>query len=446
MNSKKKIFLFSNSEIKTIYDYPVFSEEEKQFYLYLTEDELSVSRQLRTLEGKTYFTLMICYFRAKNILFKICFQRSAHDISYLLKTLFPSKNFSNKIPAKKTITKINSLVIQTLKISDQSLQKKMIATRIDELIRYNTVPANIFKELMSYMENHKVPFPTYSTMQTTIGNKITEEQARLERLVKQHITKYAKEIIHSLITKKNGLYPLSALKLDPRSFRQHDIKKEIEKHEKCKKLFKFSKRFLPKLGISKSNINYYASLAIYYDMYHLKRLSENKVSLYIICFIHNQFYKINNNLIDSFIHYIRSYDKKADDYANEKIKNLSIEINDYKPKLGKVLDLFSNKKMSHASFKKVKNIAFKHVSEDEMKKLSKTMKRGKLDKNEFLWEYHCRNRHATAINLRPLFMTIDFKCAKSSNYLYIAAKFMHEQFKQGKSLNKIKTSDFPVCP
>lgn len=422
----------------------MFSDEERQCYLYLSEKELAESNHLKNPEGKIYFTLMLCYFKAKNILYKICFKRSHNDISYILSTIFPEENFPKEYPSTWSITKIKKLVLNILEIPEKSVQASMIDEKAADLIRYHTAPSNIFKELLFYMEDNNIPIPTYSSLQTMIGKTITQEQERLAMLVDKHITKYAEKIIKSFITKENGLYPLSALKLDPRSFRTNDIQSEIEKHRKCKKLFEFSKRLIPKLNISNNNISYYASLAVYYDIYHLTRLPKRKYQLYIICFVHKQFYKINNNLIDSFIHYVRIYDKRANEYANAEISKLSIEANNYKPKLGKVLDLFSNKQMNRASFQKIKKIAFNHIPEDEMKKLSKTMKRGKLDKREFVWEYHDRNRHATVINIRPLFMEIDLDCAGSSSQLGEAVRFTYNRFLQGKSLSEIQFKHLPT--
>lgn len=72
------------------------------------------------------------------------------------------------------------------------------------------------------------------------------------------------------------------------------------------------------------------------------------------------------------------------------------------------------------------------------------MKRNKIDKKEFLWDFHKKNHFATTTNLRPLFMAIDFTYATLSTNLKLASQFIVTVFKECKPLSLFKMLDFPI--
>lgn len=439
--------MLTECEIKAIYDYPLFSDSERQHYFYLSQRELAFVNILKKPENKIYFILMLGYFKAKTIFYRICFKKSHLDLIYITKTIFAisTNKLTYQLPSKNTIIKIKQLVYELLNISSETKLNQLIYEKINNLAKYNVAPINIFKDLLSYLKDHNIPIPAYTSLQTLIGNSILEEEKRLTKIIDEHFPQYAVKIIDNLLIAKDGLYPITALKADPKGFNTRELQGELDKHHKCSKLFIACKNILPKFNILKNNIAYYASLAIYYNAYRLLGFSKNKSQLYIICFIYNQFYKINNNLIDGFIHYVRAYDKKAEDYAKEEIGNAKTIISQYQLQTAKIFDLFSKNSLSNYKFKEIKKKVFRYIiSEDLLKKISKFMKRNKIDKKEFLWDFHKKNHFATTTNLRPLFMAIDFTYATLSTNLKLASQFIVTVFKECKPLSLFKMLDFPI--
>ena len=440
----KRINLLSTTEVEEIYNYPNFSDHERQHYLHLSKQELTISKTLKTMENKVYFVLMLGYFKAKTIFYKICFEKSNLDIAYIDKYIFSSQHNIYKLPNKNTITKIKHLICSVLNIGSESTQNQLLYSQADSLAKYSITPSTLFKDLITYLKNNNIPIPAYTSLQTLIGNILTDEEQRLGEIINGHFPKYAKKIINNLLTDEEGLHAIPALKADPKGFNTRELQGELNKYHKCSQLFTACKIILPKFNISLNNINYYASLALYYDTNKLLSLSKNRSQLYLICFIYKQFHKINNNLIDGFIHYVRTYDRKAEEYTKEEIYQTKSIITQYQPQVGKILDLFANKTLNQQTFKAIKQLVFKFVSEDIIKKISKYIKHDKVDKKEFLWDFHKKNHYATTTNLRPLFLAIDFNYATISENLKLAAQFMHTAFTSNKLLSTFRVQDFPI--
>lgn len=180
---------------------------------------------------------------------------------------FPSHNSKDKI--KKIIYALFSI--------DSNLNtQKLLFEKTMHLLKYDTEPRTLFKQLLQYLENHHIPLPAYTTLQTLIGNAIASEEKRLMRIIEKQVPSHIKNAIDDLLTAKEGLYPLSALKKDPRNFRTHQVMGELKKHIDSKAIFKCSKMLLPLLNISTQNITYYASLAMYYDIHKLSQFTKEK--------------------------------------------------------------------------------------------------------------------------------------------------------------------------
>jgi hypothetical protein len=270
--------LLTASEIKAIYDYPLFSDSERQHYFYLSRRELAFVNIFKNHENKIYFILMLGYFKAKTIFYKICFKKSRLDLIYINKTIFAIRNnkLMYKLPSKNTIIKIKQLVYELLHIDSETKRNQLIYKKINDLAKYTMAPINIFKDLLSYLKDHNIPIPAYTSLQTLIGNAILEEETRLTKIIDEHFPQYAVKIIDNLLIAKDGLYPITALKSDPKGFSTSELQGELDKHHKCSKLFIACKNILPKFNILKNNIAYYASLAIYYNAYRLLGFPKNK--------------------------------------------------------------------------------------------------------------------------------------------------------------------------
>lgn len=102
--------------------------------------------------------------------------------------------------------------------------------------------------------------------------------------------------------------------------------------------------------ISSESIKYYSSLINYYDVNRLNSINIKIVRIYIICFLYNRFHICNDNLINAFIHHVRSFDDDSKEYAKEKILNFKIEANKYISKASKYLEYLQIKQYQRKNY------------------------------------------------------------------------------------------------
>ena len=83
--------------------------------------------------------------------------------------------------------------------------------------------------------------------------------------------------LQKLLMREDTLSELSAVKQDAKHFQHRMMVMERQKRATLVPLYAIAKALLPNLDISQRNIDYYASLANYYTIYHLRRLKPGQI-------------------------------------------------------------------------------------------------------------------------------------------------------------------------
>ena len=198
---------------------------------------------------------------------------------------------------------------------------------------------------------------------------------------------------------------LTALKRYPKNFSFKNIQAELEKHKKYYPLYQCAKKFLPTLGISGQNIIYYASLVEHYQVQSLNRFSPEKRRLYLICYVHHRFQVMNDQLIQTLIHYVNTYKEDAKIYAtlksNERVKILRETHGEQTKKL---LYFYRDKKIRRSFFlRKCRKKRLYSLPDDKIVIVGEYMIGSKIDfLNSMSGNFHGNNFQAMIKNLRPL--------------------------------------------
>lgn len=321
----------------------------------------------------------------------------------------------------------------------ESLQIKAI-----RLVKVCTKPTYIFKELVNYLENQKIVLPGYSFLQEeVIGKALTNERSRLESAIKEKITPEIKALLKSLLKTESNLYALTILKKEPKDFSYKEISLEIKKCIAVKPLFTVACRFFTDLEISNANIKYYASLVDYYTIYKLNRMSTSIVFVYLLCFVHNRYQRIKDNLINCFISLVRKYTDNAKQFARDQVYTQKVEVNENLNKISKVLDLFIDHTIpDDISFGEFKKRAFGILAEDKIPFMARYISKTKFDETGYVWDHHQKIAKTIKKNLRPVFMNIDFESNIAKDPLVKGIAFLKEAFQQGKP-ESIRYPRFP---
>jgi len=451
-DSEKRLKILDESEIQELYGFPCFSQDEREIYFHLEPLEKEEINNLRSIPSKVYFILQLGYFKSKRMFFTFGIKEIEEDTKYILQRYFPEADEieSQNIEIWKS-TKLDhqARILTLLNYKHCSPEvKQALLKKAHSLATICTKPIFIFKELINYLENNRIVIPGYSVMQEhIIGKALTDERTRLESVILHNISEEIQIKLMNLIFERENFYLLTFLKKEPKDFTYGEISEEVNKRKSLSNFYKISSSILPLLGISNENVKYYASLVEYYTIYKLQRMAakSNIVTAYLLCFVYNRYQKVNENLVNTFIYYVRGYIADAKDYAKEKVYDYKMEGNKGLNNLSKILDLFTDDSISDdIEFGQVKEIAFGILEKEKFPFLSTYISKTRFDQKEFVWDYYSKIAQKFKKNIRYIFLNLDFQCQNPEDPLLKAVSFLKDVFQKQKSLNQIKEDNFPL--
>ena len=155
-----------------------------------------------------------------------------------------------------------------------------------------------------------------------ISKALLVEVDRLQILLKNKLTTFETEKLENLLADSVGFYEITNLKREPRNFGFSEIIREIERGAKIKEIYQSAKEILPILEISNQSIAYYASLVSSYRVDKLKRFENWTTYLYLLCFIHQRYQRVQDNLINCLLYRIRLHTDQAKEFGKQKLSSI----------------------------------------------------------------------------------------------------------------------------
>lgn len=441
---RKYLQILSELETEELFALPKFTDTERIYFFTLNPKEASIMNSLIYLHSKVHFILQLGYFKSKLRLFKFNITEIAVDIAYIISRYFPEESTPEQLPSKKTIAANNKRILDIMDYKNShKIAIEILINRLKFLVRNLSKPMIILQELLIYFKQKRVILPEYTVIQNIIGKEIMLEEKRLQNIVAKHVPEDISTLLNSLLDADDLSETITSLRKHPKNFNFQQIQQELDKHKVYYPLYKFSKKFLSILGISQENIKYYASLVHYYNQYRLKELPRQLSHLYLLCYSYNRFQIMNDHLIQTLHHYVALYKDEAKIHAEKQVVETYNNIYKHFKPAGYLLKMFLNPKLSKLAFKEVQKKAYRRLSKNKLKVVSKYLMEQCIDKATYEWEFHANNYRCITKNLRPVFMAIDFECNTNNAHLLAGAKFIKKVFQQNKNLNQIKFDEFP---
>ncbi|WP_084605464.1 DUF4158 domain-containing protein [Psychromonas aquimarina] len=78
----KRIQILNDSEINELYALPNFNRTDREDYFSLDNETKKLVNELRRLETRAYFILLLGYFRSRPIVFNFSFSDVVADLEY----------------------------------------------------------------------------------------------------------------------------------------------------------------------------------------------------------------------------------------------------------------------------------------------------------------------------------------------------------------------------
>ncbi|MEO8402642.1 MAG: Tn3 family transposase, partial [Gammaproteobacteria bacterium] len=445
MSNKERLNLLTDSEVEDLYSRPEFNDEEREYFFTLNDEEHDLLKKYASIKSKVFLILQIAYFKAIQQFYKFTLDEVADDVNYII-----TKHYSSAEKNKKKIIgnlwkehyreqKADILKLYGYREWSDSL-KKMAIDQLEKLIRIHPKGNDTLREFFVFLENEKITFPSYRTIQDLFTRVFKMERIRLEKIVRE-IPSYLNEQLEGIIKNNDGLTQLSVIRMDQKDFSYTALKLEVKKAEKIKELYCLCKTLIPSLQLSNNAVRYYGSLAEQYTPSRLRKLKKAQQWLHMLCFIFNRYQEFMDNLITSFIYHLRSFNNEAKEYADAKetefLKKLMLEM----PNLGQFLIWFSSNEVKpNLTNEEFKQLGFDILSKEKQIAIADLIWGVGFDKKAEKWKYYESQARRIAMYFRPILLAVDLEFHKKDALIAKLIKELRDYFISEEPISKFPQS------
>ena len=413
-NAIFKSNLLNPNEKYDIYGLPLLQSKDYPKYFDLTKKETACLKTFSKNEVAIFFLLSIAFFKIKKTFVDFNYHVVKNERQYLIREHFRGQFVQKCFPAQYIQSRIRNQILDLLGYQRLTVQIK--SQICDELLakapRYPR-QRQLIKELLNLFTKNKVIIPGYTTLQEIVSKVWQKENTRLVKAYKRYTTKVQRAGIISLLDKTDNMHHIISIRQDMKGFKTHDLWEELDKFDVLLPIFKTAEEIIPILSFPNTTVEYYANLINYYNGPKLKQLNPDQVGLYLLCYAYTRYKKLNDNLIEAFKKRTSDYSKKASDYAkDESAKHLDL----LRLASKRVSDLLIDIKNDANPIYITKEKIYSHIPENELLTIARILVDENLDKDILFWKYIDSEADSIKLNLRPLFLKIDF-IAKSHELL-----------------------------
>lgn len=410
---KNRIQILSESEITDLYARPAFNHLEREEYFALDKATLAVIATMGKLETKLYLVLLIGYFRAKPVIPIFELDEVQEDFEHVRRAYFPRNRILNWKISKSTRAKLVSKMLSLLGFDrfTNGNHQANLAERLKDVATICNDPRYIFDESLAYFGRHRVALAGYSTLLDLVTTTLTAERSRTEAVLSQKMSDITLQRLKNILKEPGMLNSLSGLKGSARDFSPAEIDRELATHNTIKPLYPELKRLVDQLGLSPGNLNYYASIVRHRSLYKLRRFSQWRCMLYLVCYLYFRYRETNDKLVVIFCHLVEKQREAAKSYAKQTVADQLDSMHDRLRNAGKLLGYFIDDTISDTTpFGDIRKEAFSSMSKEEILVLRQYLQNSALDAAEYEWQYIEDRARKTSNSLRKSFLAIDIEC------------------------------------
>ena len=446
MTGKNKLLsIMSDVEQYALYGLPDFDDAQQLEYLSLSETELALACSRPGIYNQVYCVLQISYFKTKHAFFLFSWDEVEDDCSFVL-----SRYFNGQVFEKKAITKherytqrdlITELFGYHLWSADFLPQ---LTQQSSQIVRRDVTPGFIVAELITWLNEHKIVRPGYTTLQELISKTLSAERRRLGASLAAELDDVALSALSQLLVRDDTLSELAALKQDAKDFGWRQMVKEREKLSKLQSVYQIAKVLLPKLSISQQNFLYYASLANFYTIYDLRHLKHEQTHLYLLCYAWQRYRQITDNLVDALGYHMKQIEDESKARTNKHFVAEQVHRQRETPQLGRLLMLFVDDTVDDVTpFGDVRQRAFKIMPKAALQNASQRLIVKPVSKLALRWQVVDGLAERIRRHLRPLYVALDFAGTDPNNPWLAALAWAKGVFAKQQRLSQRPLSECP---
>jgi len=406
----KLISVLSDAEQFALYGLPDFDDGQRLEYLSLSEPELALAYSRPSLHAQAYCAVQIGYFKAKHAFFRFTWDEAPEDRAFVLTRYFES----------------HLVTLEAITVYEQYAQRALIADLFGyrlwtadflapltqhaaQVVRRDVTPGFVAAELIAYLNEHKIVRPGYTTLQTLISAALSTERRRLGALLAGALDATATEALAQLLVRDDTLSALAALKQDAKSFGWRQMAQEREKRATLEPLYRIAKTLLPTLAISQQNPHYYASLAHFYTIYDLRRLTPAQTHLYLLCYAWQRYQQLTDNLVDAVGYHMKQIEDESKTQASKRFLAEQGQRPQDSAPVGRVLLLYVDETVADATpFGEVRQRAFTIMPKEALALVGQRLSAKPVSKVALRWQVVDAFVDRIRRHLRPLYGVLAF--------------------------------------
>ena len=445
-STTKRIKILNESEINELYALPNFNRIDREDYFSLDNETQKLVNELRRLETRIYFILLLGYFRSRPIIFSFSFSQVSSDLDYVKGRYFTDQDTSMDDLSPTTKTKlINKLLKYTGFTAYQSkLDKEPLLKRLNDVVKINLEPRYVFDECIAYFGQNRIALAGYTTLQDTISTVLSNERNRIEVVLNENLTHSTKATLLKLLESNNTFTDLAKLKKMAKDFSTSQITQELKTHKIIRSLYPEIKVLIAELELSPKNLEYNASMVKYKSVIRLRRHADSQTLLYLVCYLFFRYRETNDNLVSAFVYLIRKLTESAKSYAKQRVVEDVTIVRTKLKSAGSLLKYFIDKDMDdNLSFGDVRKKAFELIPAESIKLLSDHLDNNDFDGRQYEWQFIDKQSSKIKKLIRSLFLSIDIEFIHLKDELREQYTTAHEELGAFKT---IKTINIDVVP
>ena len=407
-NQGKRLSILSLPEVQDVYRTPKFDAQEQRRYFTFTDEELATAKRIRLLRNRIHFLLMLGYFSAKPVTLVSQWRDIKADYFYIAHRYYPAATKQKKNIDRQTRRRLYQLVFGLMDYQhcDNTIAFNLFE-HLQQRARQYVDETQLFKDAINYLNQSQVAIPRYYLLQQLISKAINTEETRLSKLVHQHLKN--KNDFLKFIQDKQSKMGLNELKKLAKTLKFGENKKEQQRHNVISELYPIALAASKKMNLSSSNIQYFASRCLQYDIHQLNRLKPEKALIYLICFVIIRFQQSNDNLIQSFLVCYKNFNDQSIDYQHEKQKEYASAMAESLEKVPTLLNLYIDDTLDNElSFGHIRETVFEIIAKDKLKLVTQKLANVTLDKKQLQWEYIDQQAIQIERTLKPLLLVLSF--------------------------------------
>ena len=446
MTSKNKLLtILPDAEQYALYDLPDFDDGQRSEYLSLSEAELALACGRPGLHAQVYCVLQIGYFKAKHASFRFAWDEVEDDCAFVLSRYFTDQLFERKRVTKHEHYTQRALIAELFAYHLWSAEfLPRLVQQSAQIVRRDVTPGFIVTELITWLNEHKIVRPGYTTLQGLISEALSAERRRLGALLTAELDDSAKAVLAQLLVRDDTLSELAALKQDAKNFGWRQMVKEREKLSKLEPLYRIAKVLLPKLAISQQNLHYYSNLANFYTIYELRHLKPEQTHLYLLCYAWQRYRQITDNLVDALGYHMKQLEDETKARANKRHIQEQAKQQQERPQVGRLLLLYVDGEIPDViPFGDVRQHAFTIMPEDALRITGRLLSEKPAGGLALRWQIVDELADRVRRNLRPLFRALNLSSNEQDNPWIAALAWMKGVFSKQQRLSQRPLAECP---